>query len=182
MARKRRPKAAPDFVPPYEQNRAAFAAAQRSLEAIAKMQPRFEAFAKRLRDLHLQPAPDGVQEQIRAAVAEVQRSLEGWAKRFAPPDAAVSPSPRKTHRPIKGWHKKPARKKIKNAMEDIAKTYPEGARPSFEEEILPALRARLGPEFPRDDARAALKDYAPHLVGQRGRRSNKSRSKSRRAK
>ena len=69
----------------------------------------------------------------------------------------------------KSWRERPTKEALQTAMEEIAKTYPADARPSFKE-IWDALKDRLGADLPRQDALAAL-SYAPHLRGRRGHRS-----------
>jgi len=77
--------------------------------------------------------------------------------------------------PVKDtWRARPSRADIQAAMETTAQTYPPGATPSFQD-IWNALKERLAcPDLPRQVARDALRDYAPQLRGQRGRRSTKS--------
>ena len=70
----------------------------------------------------------------------------------------------------KSWRERPSKEALQTAMEEIAKTYPADTRPSFKE-IWDALKGRLGPDLPRQDALAALKDHAPQLRGRRGYRS-----------
>jgi len=80
--------------------------------------------------------------------------------------------------PVKAaWREPLSELELKAAVEEVARAYPSGARPSLDEEVLPALKARLRrSDLPRQVARDALKNYAPQLKGHRGYRSTKSPS------
>jgi hypothetical protein len=75
----------------------------------------------------------------------------------------------------KAWRKRPDKSALKAAMTGIARGYQPDAQPSLNE-IWNALKGRLGPNVTRQQARDALKDYAPHLRGRPGYRSTKSPS------
>jgi len=66
----------------------------------------------------------------------------------------------------KSWRNLPSQKELNGAMDEIAGDYPQGARPSFKE-VWGKLKERW-PDFPRDPARKAIKDYAPQLRVRRG--------------
>lgn len=68
------------------------------------------------------------------------------------------------------WREHPSQDAFKAAVEDMARTCSQGAKPS-EPEILKGLKARLGPGVTRQMARDAVRDFAPHLRGRRGYRS-----------
>jgi hypothetical protein len=70
------------------------------------------------------------------------------------------------------WRRPPPDDKLKDAMQAIAKTYPQDARPGFDE-IWIKLKDFF-PGLPRKHARQALKKYAPRLQGRRGYRKTKS--------
>lgn len=73
----------------------------------------------------------------------------------------------------KAWRKRPNKAAVRDAMKQVAQTYPPDAQPPFSE-IWDSLKELL-PGVTREVAREALKQQAPHLVGRPGYRS---RSKS----
>jgi hypothetical protein len=85
---------------------------------------------------------------------------------------------RATAEPVKeAWRPHPSEGELRGAVEEVARRYQSGARPSFDDEVLPALKAHLRrPDLPRQTGRDAWTKYAPHLKGQRGYRSTKSPS------
>jgi hypothetical protein len=74
--------------------------------------------------------------------------------------------------PKPAWGKHLSTADLAAAVENIEQSYPPDAHPPF-----PEFWNRLKGYFPgisRADARAALKDHAPRLIGRRGYRSSKS--------
>jgi hypothetical protein len=61
------------------------------------------------------------------------------------------------------------RDRLETVVQEVERTFPAGAQPSFDREVLPALRAQI-PGLPRDAARSAVREYAPRLIGRRGHR------------
>jgi hypothetical protein len=99
---------------------------------------------------------------------ELSRLIHSGHDQFI--DVRIQRAPAETIK--KAWREKPPTKALKDAMEHVAQQYPPGAHPPFDE-VWSALK-KLIPGVPRADARAALKDYAPQLLGRRGYRSTKS--------
>jgi hypothetical protein len=127
-------------------------------------------------------APKG-KRRITIAPAELRRLHPDWpcsglvfrlphGDRDAFVDARVRRAPAAWVAPVKKpWSaKKPSEAPLRNAMLAIAKIYPTGAKPALAE-IWGRLKGELGDGVTREQARGALKDYAPQLCGERGRRS-----------
>jgi hypothetical protein len=60
------------------------------------------------------------------------------------------------------WRDRVPAAALESAMEEIAQSY-DGKPPPTENDVWSELKARFGPDFPRDAARDALKTYAPQL-------------------
>jgi hypothetical protein len=74
----------------------------------------------------------------------------------------------------KAWRERRDQAAIKNATLQIAKRHPPGTQPPSASEFWGELKELLGPTVTREQARNALKDYAPHLIGRRGYSKGKS--------
>jgi hypothetical protein len=115
--------------------------------------------------------------------AELQRLHPDWAAsslacrlphgdRDEFTDVRVARAPANAPANPKARDPRPTKAALRNAMLDIEKTYPPEAHPAFED-IWAELQSRLGSGVTRQLARNALKNYAPRLVGERGRRSTR---------
>jgi hypothetical protein len=60
------------------------------------------------------------------------------------------------------WRDRVSKADLESAMKDIAKSY-DGKQPPTFNDVWSKLKALFGPDFPRDAARGALRDYAPQL-------------------